>query len=240
MKRKEQVAAVCFRTGAGGIQFLLVRTDRGRWTFPKGGSEPGLTRAQAAALEAFEEAGVHGRIEETSFTTYIDRKSRRKRGGASRNDTAVYAHLCEVFWHTRPQESYREPTWLSPEKAKRRLQRDRSSESAKELVRVLELATARIQRLSNGVGPEEALQHVYFEALDDSSAVARRISIEPLPRAVVRRVVPEALSPRWNGPSEEPSHPRLLPAVSTSAGKRALGLQAFVYLPRLPCRSGEN
>ena len=52
----EQVAAVCYRVADGGIEFLLVQTRGGRWTFPKGGVEPGLTRAQTAALEAFEEA----------------------------------------------------------------------------------------------------------------------------------------------------------------------------------------
>src|SRR5512135_46693 len=73
----EQVAAVCYRVGRKGVEFLLVETRGGRWTFPKGGAEPGLTHAQSAALEAFEEAGVHGRIEETAFTQYV----RPKRAG---------------------------------------------------------------------------------------------------------------------------------------------------------------
>src|SRR5882672_5085191 len=68
----EQVAAVCYWVRGSGIEFLLVRTrGSGRWTFPKGSAEPGLTHAQAAALEAFEEAGVHGRIEEASFARYV-------------------------------------------------------------------------------------------------------------------------------------------------------------------------
>src|SRR6202521_1401705 len=70
----EQVAAVCYRIRGSGIEFLLVRTNSGHWTFPKGSTEPGLTHAQAAALEAFEEAGVHGRMEEASFTQYVRRK----------------------------------------------------------------------------------------------------------------------------------------------------------------------
>src|SRR2546423_5422418 len=76
MRGSEQVAAVCYRVRGGAIEFLLVQTRGGRWIFPKGGAEAGLTRAQAAALEAFEEAGVHGRIEEGSFAPYV----RRKRG----------------------------------------------------------------------------------------------------------------------------------------------------------------
>src|SRR5271169_3005360 len=61
LKECEQVAAVCYRRRGGNIEFLLVKTGKGRWIFPKGSVEPGLTHAQAAALEAFEEAGVHGR-----------------------------------------------------------------------------------------------------------------------------------------------------------------------------------
>src|SRR5438270_2298976 len=78
IRGSEQVAAVCYRLRGSQIEFLLVQTDAGRWTFPKGNAEPGLTQAQSAALEAFEEAGVHGRIEEAAFARY----TRRKRIGA--------------------------------------------------------------------------------------------------------------------------------------------------------------
>ncbi len=57
------------------FEFLLVQTRGGRWIFPKGGVEPGLTHAQSAALEAFEEAGVHGRMEEIPFARYFRRKA---------------------------------------------------------------------------------------------------------------------------------------------------------------------
>src|SRR5215467_11712748 len=70
MRNSVQVAAVCYRVNGKDIEFLLVQTGGGRWTFPKGSAEPGLTHAQAAALEAFEEAGVHGRMEEASFARY--------------------------------------------------------------------------------------------------------------------------------------------------------------------------
>jgi 8-oxo-dGTP pyrophosphatase MutT (NUDIX family) len=145
----EQVAAVCFRVRNSGIEFLLVHTNSGHWTFPKGNAEPGLTHAQAAALEAFEEAGVHGRIEEASFTRYI----RRKRG-SMRNSTesvekgvVIQAHLCEVLRLDPPQERYRNPTWFSAEKAKRRLAEDRAPDFAAELAGVFDRAVNRIRRL---------------------------------------------------------------------------------------------
>jgi 8-oxo-dGTP pyrophosphatase MutT (NUDIX family) len=147
----EQVAAVCYRVRRSGIEFLLVRTNSGHWTFPKGGAEPGLTHAQAAALEAFEEAGVHGRIEEASFARYI----RRKRVGNSaarsvKKELAVQAHLCEVLRLGPPQESNRDPTWFSAEKAKRRLSEDRTPDYGRELAQVVDRAVTRIHRLRSG------------------------------------------------------------------------------------------
>jgi len=146
LRRCEQVAAVCFRVRSTGIEFLLVRTRKERWIFPKGRAEPGLTHAQAAALEAFEEAGVHGRMEEVSFTRYIQRKRANMRRSAA-TELSVSAHLCEVLRLGPPQEFNREPTWFSAEKAKRRLREDRAPEHGAELARVVDRAVNRIQRL---------------------------------------------------------------------------------------------
>lgn len=147
----EQVAAVCYRIRSSCPEFLLVRTNSGHWTFPKGSTEPGLTHAQAAALEAFEEAGVHGRIEEASFTQYVRRKrSDTRTGRSAEKERCVSAHLCEVSSLEPPQEPNRDPTWFSAEKAKRRLREDRPPAFAAELARVVDLAVARIQRLRLG------------------------------------------------------------------------------------------
>jgi 8-oxo-dGTP pyrophosphatase MutT (NUDIX family) len=147
LRGSEQVAAVCYRVRKSGIEFLLVQTRGGRWIFPKGSAEPGLTDAQAAALEAFEEAGVHGRIEEASFTGYV----RCKKGlDAAFVETVVNVHLCEVLWLDPPQEAGRNPTWFSMEKAKRRLVEARSAEFGAELVRVVDAAVSRILRARGG------------------------------------------------------------------------------------------
>lgn len=183
----EQVAAVCYRVGGGGIEFLLVRTRSGRWTFPKGGLEPGLTHAQVAALEAFEEAGVHGRMEEASFARYI----RRKRGGNGHSaaaEVAVNAHLCEVLRLDPPQEANRNPTWFSAGQAKRRLQEDRAPDYGAEFARVVDRAVARIQRLRGTTSKStDALRKVRFEAFEparfhhrmERASFARYIRHEP-------------------------------------------------------------
>src|SRR6202030_4718042 len=149
------------------IEFLLVQTGKQRWIFPKGSAEPGLTHAQAAALEAFEEAGVHGRMEEGSFTRYIQRKRANMRRSAA-TELSVSAHLCEVLRLGPPQEFNREPTWFSAEKAKRRLREDRTPDFGAELARVVDRAVTRIRRLHRKTvtAPSEpqkdALQKVRF------------------------------------------------------------------------------
>jgi 8-oxo-dGTP pyrophosphatase MutT (NUDIX family) len=146
LRGSEQVAAVCYRLGKHGIEFLLVRTRGDRWTFPKGSVESGLSHAQAAALEAFEEAGVHGRIEEAAFARYV----RVKNGGGRRSpdvEVIINAHLCEVTRLSKPEEDDRHPTWFSAEKAKRKLRQDRASDYGDDLARIVDRAVARIQRL---------------------------------------------------------------------------------------------
>ena len=147
LRRCQQVAAVCYRAGEKGIEFLLVQTGKGRWTFPKGSAEPGLTHAQAAALEAFEEAGVvDGRMEEVAFTRYLRRKSSNMRNPL-RAALAVHAHLCEVFQLDPPQEFRRNPSWFTPDEAKRHLRQKRNPEYGDELARVVGRAVSRIRQL---------------------------------------------------------------------------------------------
>lgn len=151
----DQVAAVCYRVHNGDVEFLLVRTRGGkRWTFPKGSAEPGLTHAQAAALEAFEEAGVHGRIEEASFASYrrklSDGENRASRSGE--RGVAVNAYLCEVSRLSPPQEFKRDRTWFSAEDACRRLRVGRKNDDGAVFVRVVDRAVARIRQLRGRIG----------------------------------------------------------------------------------------
>ncbi|MFY9904679.1 MAG: NUDIX domain-containing protein [Terriglobales bacterium] len=153
-KPRQQVAAVCYRIGRCGIEFLLVQTRGGRWIFPKGGLEPRHTRAQSAALEAFEEAGVHGRIEEVPFARYY-----RSAPNAAVSEPGVTAYLCEVIRREAPQEANRKPTWFSAEKARQRLRQDRSPDFGRELSRVVERACSRIERLQCGAPGSRSFEH---------------------------------------------------------------------------------
>jgi 8-oxo-dGTP pyrophosphatase MutT (NUDIX family) len=200
----EQVAAVCYRVGRGGIEFLLVQTrGSGRWTFPKGSAEPGLTHAQAAALEAFEEAGVHGRIEEAAFARYVRRKSNeRKSAIRSKRERAVNAHLCEVLRLSPPKESNRNRTWFSVEDARQRLRNGRKSDDGAEFARVIDRAVACIQQLRRKAGivddgsrqPRQGawqvdpLQRVQFEV--SAEAYGRVAELVRMRQSSVPRVAP--------------------------------------------------
>ena len=58
-----QYAALCYRLRRGKPQLLLVTSLRARrWIVPKGWPEPGMSPADCAAREAWEEAGVCGTV----------------------------------------------------------------------------------------------------------------------------------------------------------------------------------
>jgi 8-oxo-dGTP pyrophosphatase MutT (NUDIX family) len=188
----------------------LVQTRGGRWIFPKGGVEPGLTRAQSAALEAFEEAGVHGRIEAIPFARYFRREAegktthkkttaRRAASPAIPSGPAITAHLCEVSRLEKPQELNRYPTWFTTEEAKHCLLQDRAPEFGVELATVVDRAAARIRRLHGhpGATPEhkrrEPLHEIHFEAGESRFIRPTRqsgssIFLTPIEQVPVKRV----------------------------------------------------
>lgn len=177
-KQRQQVAAVCYRVRGNGIEFLLVQTRGGRWIFPKGGVERGLTYAQSAAREAFEEAGVHGRIEEVPFARYYRRRpelamaarpSESELERKPEQEPAVAAYLCEVSDLEPPQESNRNPRWFSVDKVKQRLREDRTPEFGGELARVVERAASRIERLH---AARQTPEHIHTDGL-------RQVRFEP-------------------------------------------------------------
>ena len=78
----KQVAALCWRTGRRGLEVLLITSlNSKRWILPKGWPEADLTRCENAAREAFEEAGVTGKIAVQPVGHYHYLKEKREGGG---------------------------------------------------------------------------------------------------------------------------------------------------------------
>lgn len=129
-----QVAAVCYRRTRGTIEFLLVRTGRGRWSFPKGHLERSLTVRAAAAQEALEEAGAVGVIARRHFASYRHKKR------ALRIEVTVHAYLLEVLRTVDPPEAHRRPRWFRPHEARARLAAARKPKYSKDLHLVVDRA----------------------------------------------------------------------------------------------------
>ena len=140
----KKVAAVCYRREGESIEFLLVKTGSGRWTFPKGTVERHLGPRHSAALEAREEAGVVGRISNEHFTIYF--QDNRDTYRAAEREIAIAAFLMHVREMTEPEEGRRNPTWFRPQEAKRRLSMRRRPKFQREFARVVDQAVEMLGR----------------------------------------------------------------------------------------------
>lgn len=59
---------------AGDMVVLITTRSSGRWIIPKGYVEKGMSPAESAAKEAWEEAGIVGRVEPEPIGTYSYRR----------------------------------------------------------------------------------------------------------------------------------------------------------------------
>ncbi len=137
-----KVAAVCYKADRDSIEFLLVRTKSGKWTFPKGNIEPHLSLSESAQLEAYEEAGALGTIADVHFDFYLHEKSDLGEDRARALVVAVF--LLAVEKTIPPEETHRDPRWFTPEEAKSRLSRRRSQRLSLEFSRVIDNAVSAL------------------------------------------------------------------------------------------------
>jgi 8-oxo-dGTP pyrophosphatase MutT (NUDIX family) len=139
-----QAAAVCFRARETAVEFLLVNTSSGKWTFPKGRIEPHLTGSESAALEAWEEAGAKGQIESAHFAWYLDTKRTLGHDNRTR-EILIATYLFEVHRTVAPKEGGRNPSWFMPREARLRLAEMRPPRYADLLEEVVDAAVKRIR-----------------------------------------------------------------------------------------------
>ena len=119
---RSQFAAMPWRLDARGQVEVLLITSREtrRWVIPKGWPIKGMKSPKSAAQEAFEEAGVQGRIGKRPVGSYAYDK-RLKNGRLQRVRVAVFALLVENEAEVYPELGQREKLWLSPADAARRV-----------------------------------------------------------------------------------------------------------------------
>jgi 8-oxo-dGTP pyrophosphatase MutT (NUDIX family) len=117
-----QVAALCWRAShKHALEVLLITSlNSKRWIIPKGWPEPELGPAENAAREAFEEAGVMGKISPAPIGSYHYLKE-RKGGGGIPCRVEVFALAVTKQVDDWPEKNSRELVWLPLDEAAARI-----------------------------------------------------------------------------------------------------------------------
>lgn len=116
-----QFAALPYRVQDGELSVLLITSrETHRWVIPKGWPEKDMLPHEVAAHEAYEEAGLKGRIASLPFATfeYLKRLENKKR---KRCTVLVFPLEVQVELDTWPEMHERKRQWMSPAEAASRV-----------------------------------------------------------------------------------------------------------------------
>jgi 8-oxo-dGTP pyrophosphatase MutT (NUDIX family) len=113
-----QVAALCYRWKGETLEVLLIRSlHTRRWILPKGWPMKGRDAAEAAAAEAWEEAGaIVSRLDRSPVGTYRYKKVLRG-GPEAPCETMVFPMEVTALAEEFPQQDRRERTWVTRDEA---------------------------------------------------------------------------------------------------------------------------
>ncbi len=114
---RTQFGALCYRMRRGKPEVLLITSrGSGRWIVPKGWPIDGKTPMQSAEIEAWEEAGVRGRMYPRCLGLYHYHKSIAG-GGELPCVAMLYALKVQDVASDFPEAGQRKRKWLRPRKA---------------------------------------------------------------------------------------------------------------------------
>jgi len=118
---KQQSAVIPYRWRKGKLEILLITSmDTGRWVLPKGGIERDLTPCKSAEKEAYEEAGIRGRVAKQSVGVYTYVKSEQKGGLVCR--VQVFPMDVQTELTDWPEKEMRTRTWMKTNDAAQNVQ----------------------------------------------------------------------------------------------------------------------
>ncbi|HKI50581.1 MAG TPA: NUDIX hydrolase [Geothermobacteraceae bacterium] len=143
-----QSGVIPFREQDDDLEILLVTTRKRRhWSIPKGIVEPGLTTAQSAIKEAWEEAGVRGFLLPYPLGVY----QQQKWGGVCHVE--VFLFQVDEEAHPWPEAELRQRQWFSIAAALEAVHNEELRELMREGIRKL-----ADRYRPDGVNPIEELQ----------------------------------------------------------------------------------
>jgi len=117
MKRRpwwfyQQSGVIPYQVEQDKVEVLLITSRRrGRWIIPKGVIEPGMSAAESASREAYEEAGVRGKVSPTPIGEY----RYDKWGGVC--TVKVFTMEVHLVLETWPESGSRRRRWMTVELA---------------------------------------------------------------------------------------------------------------------------
>ena len=114
---RQQIAALCYRQHKGRVEVLLITTrNTKRWIIPKGWPGSKRTAAKTASIEAYEEAGIIGKVANQPLGEYLSHKGLGN-GFTVRTNVIVFPLKVSEQVEEFPERGERQHRWLSPEKA---------------------------------------------------------------------------------------------------------------------------
>ena len=117
MKSRQQYAALPYIQRKKRVDVLLITGRRsGRWIIPKGWPEAAMSGPEVAALEAYEEAGLKGRIGKKSIGCFSYVKQ-LEYGPKIKCDVTVYPLKVNAQYLDWPEKGQRQLRWMKKKKA---------------------------------------------------------------------------------------------------------------------------
>jgi 8-oxo-dGTP pyrophosphatase MutT (NUDIX family) len=116
---RRQYAALPIRTSAAGAPEILLVTSRGtrRWVIPKGWPMRKRSPSEAAAREAYEEAGLEGRIETEQPIGSYRYEKRLGNGEVAEVEVSIFLLRVARQLDTWPEQGQRQTAWFCPSEA---------------------------------------------------------------------------------------------------------------------------
>jgi 8-oxo-dGTP pyrophosphatase MutT (NUDIX family) len=119
---RTQFGALCYRVVRGKVQVLLITSrTRRRWIIPKGWPMKRTKPARAAAVEAWEEGGVRGKVEETCIGYFSYVKYGEHRSEDLPCVVCVFPVKVKSLAKDFPERQQRKRKWFSPRQAAKKV-----------------------------------------------------------------------------------------------------------------------
>lgn len=117
--RRQQFAVLPLRSGCSiPLEVLLITSrETKRWVIPKGWPMAGLSNPEAAMIEAFEEAGVRGRIIGHGQAGTYSYLKEQPAGLPIKLRVGVFLMAVEKVFDYWPEQPERERRWFNPAEA---------------------------------------------------------------------------------------------------------------------------